>query len=64
MIIGSIRLKELRIRISGHGSRYKELSSCPSEEIEKKWKIIKGGHLREEYCHLKKAMSTRNCIMK
>ena len=36
VVIGSGRLKELRIIIVGHGSRCKELSSNPSEEKGKK----------------------------
>ena len=52
VVIGSDRLKEVRIIISGHGSRCKELSSNPLEEIEKKNRErIKEGHIREEYWH-------------
>lgn len=56
MVIGSGRLKEPRIIISGHDSWCKELSSSPSEQTEKKknGERIKDRHWREEYWHLKK----------
>lgn len=41
MVIGTGRLKELRIIISGHGSRGKGLSSDPSEEEEEEEKRTK-----------------------
>lgn len=67
MVIGTGRLKELRIIISGHGSRGKGLSSDPSEEEEEEEKRTK--NKRRAFKKIitalkKKTMLTRNHIMK
>ena len=65
MVIGSDRLKEVRIIISGYGSRCRELSSNLLVEIGKKKKTEKEkkGLIRGRILALKAMMSTRNYIM-
>lgn len=68
MVIGTGRLKELRIIISGHGSRGKGLSSDPSEEEEKE-EEKRTKNKRRAFKKIitalkKKTMLTRNHIMK
>lgn len=53
MVIGCGRLKEPRIIILGHGSRCKELSSNPSEEIKKKWRMNKRQTFKKRVLALK-----------
>lgn len=64
MVIGSDRLKEVRIIISGYGSRCRELSSNLLVEIgKKKTEKEKKGLIRGRILALKAMMSTRNYIM-